>query len=437
MKLLTKEEITTDLTRLLGKVTAGWTPLPSDEATALDSLLGVQHVQQETSSRVVALIRFDKGSVSALACTPSRPLHDRDLQFIRKLVGVFNHDVQSIGDLHRAREAWSSLSRTRFQRTIARVSPFSTLSFVTSLSTFEAATRQTYEGRLFTGGVVFTKMLPPFAAEAGDRFIPFTESLSFQDALLAEKWVKPLLSSGDLALVAVGRSSRIAGVVDCTQPVGSSSNNAPHNRLRGLYEFLSPGRLVVTSSASGDIYTSLPNGLTFTMSQGRWRYEDLDGFRDLLVQHLPFDVAVAIMRLALDASFERSGALYVFLKDGSSVEDVVPDHSNINRVAAPLRNTASGLMISSASARRVIAAAARADGAAILDRDGKVLDVACMVAEPNKSARDQHGLTELKRFSGARTTAAWNASFSGLSIKISEDGPIEVFAAGNLLSRIG
>jgi hypothetical protein len=46
-------------------------------------------------------------------------------------------------------------------------------------------------------------------------------------------------------------------------------------------------------------------------------------------------------------------------------------------------------------------------------------------------------IIKLKRFSGARSTAAWNASLYGIAIKVSEDGPINIYRYGKLKSHIG
>ena len=46
-------------------------------------------------------------------------------------------------------------------------------------------------------------------------------------------------------------------------------------------------------------------------------------------------------------------------------------------------------------------------------------------------------VTQLERFSGARTRAAWNASFTGIAIKISQDGPVQIYREDWLRAEIG
>jgi DNA integrity scanning protein DisA with diadenylate cyclase activity len=60
-----------------------------------------------------------------------------------------------------------------------------------------------------------------------------------------------------------------------------------------------------------------------------------------------------------------------------------------------------------------------------------------MIGQPTDTKLKQAGLAKLERFSGARSTAAWNASIYGIAIKVSEDGPISIFRQGKLIAQIG
>ena len=81
--------------------------------------------------------------------------------------------------------------------------------------------------------------------------------------------------------------------------------------------------------------------------------------------------------------------------------------------------------------------AANVDGAILVDRLGKIIDVGCMIRHADSVVLREEGIEDAPTFAGARTTAAWNASFYGLAIKVSEDGPISIFRRGKQLVRIG
>lgn len=76
-------------------------------------------------------------------------------------------------------------------------------------------------------------------------------------------------------------------------------------------------------------------------------------------------------------------------------------------------------------------------GALVIDKKGKVIDVACMISDPSDEELRSNGLSSRERFSGARSTAAWNASIFGLALKVSEDGPVTVYRKGKRVLQIG
>lgn len=391
--------------------------------------------EDESGALVVGLRRDD--IAAALRCTPLHAPEDRDIQFLKSLVRLFSHDLQPVEDLRRHREIWTSLRGTRFVRAIAHASAFSTDPLVAWLADFEAASGRTYESQPFSGSVIFTKQLEWVAKPVEGAFVKFRDPLQFADAMLKEKWVRPLLASGEVALVALGHSARVVGVVAFSYESSTPSDFAPHERLSGLYRYLAPGTMAVTRSANGDTFISLPNGLTFTKSQGQWRHRANGVLEEVLAERLDKDVSASILRLAMNLSFDRGGALFVILDPDSEITSLVPDHEAPDRVGRSLRGSVAGLSIRSGFERQVIGAIAHIDGAVVLDSDGVVVDAACMIAEPAPEAMARFGTSSLRRFPGARTTAAWSASFSGVAVKVSEDGPIEIYIAGELRARTG
>lgn len=427
-----------DLKREVSAIVPGWYEFPNGKLPAIRATANSRsHLTVDADGQLVVLIQSSDATIIAIACRPEHPLSERNLRFLNQVVRLFGSDLQTVGDLLRGREVWDALASSRFPRLIARISAFKTARFLHWLAALEVATGQTYEGRPLTGNVVFTKQLEWITGKAGTAYVPFRRHVLFEAAMQSEKWVRPLLASGELALVVMSIAKKVTGVVVCDTTLGNTSLSAPHERLGGFYKYLGPGTAVVSASEHRDIFVSLPNGLTFAKSQGTWRFQDHEALATALEARLAPAVARSALRLALNASYDRSGALLVFLEDSSKAGSVVPDHANPRRVARSLRESVSGLSILSSSDSRVIGAAARADGAVVFDRNGQVVDAACMITEPSAAMVTAAGLPTLQRFSGARTTAAWNASVSGTAIKVSEDGPIEVYSRGQSIARMG
>src|SRR5690606_2600237 len=110
-------------------------------------------------------------------------------------------------------------------------------------------------------------------------------------------------------------------------------------------------------------------------------------------------------RLLLNLAFDRQGALIFIHDNASELKEIIPDFDIRKKVNGTLRNTVNGLNISEKKQRKVIQSSAKVDGALIINNDGIVLDVACMIGQPTEAKLKQLGLKKLERFSGARSTA--------------------------------
>jgi DNA integrity scanning protein DisA with diadenylate cyclase activity len=181
----------------------------------------------------------------------------------------------------------------------------------------------------------------------------------------------------------------------------------------------------------------LPNGSVFHKTQGRWHYLNYKATFSLLSDRLEKEIATSILRIALDLSYERRGALLCILKQREAIQKMIPDHEKKNRANLALRKSVKGLNINETNQMQIIAAAATADGALVVDSEGIVLDAACMVGDPSLTDVQAVGQTHLQRMPGARSTAAWNASIYGIAIKVSEDGPITIYENGELIGQLG
>lgn len=428
-------DIAKELADVLDKVVHGW---------SVDQIAGSrsQHQRIGFSERggqhfEAWLVSDNQEKTAILSCSAETPISPDEVRLMRKISSVFNADLQVVGNVSVAQDLWRALGETRFLRAAARLSTFSTEPLLRWMSAFEAATRQTYEGNQFTGSVVLATNLINFRQHAKEWFHPFSRELGFEQALLKEKWLKPFLQEGEFALVSISRRGRISGFVDTSVVWPNAKVQAPTDALAGLYGYLGPGTSILTAPPTGDIRFVLSNGVTFVKSQGEWRYPTWRSLSEILDRRLGTEIAGHALRLVVNASYMRRGSLYIFLDDGVSPSDVVPDYLRSDRVASLLRSTLAGGIISLHPQRRILQAASRIDGAIIFDHRGQILDVASMVAEPKQTALEAVGLTSLVRFAGARSTAAWNASVRGLAIKVSDDGPVDAYEHGQLVFHSG
>lgn len=369
---------------------------------------------------------------------PMQPPHPIDLKFANAYVRVFNEDLKVAPTLLRHQEIWATLSSSRVPRAIARLTAFSTAPFLEWLSTMEAAASLRYEGMPFRSIALMSKQPEWISGPVGEGYVAFSKPLSFSKAILEEKWIQAISASTEIGLHGLGHSGNIVGIIGIPKDVSATSSEIVlPSELQPIAALVRPGTMAFVCAPNGDLYVVLPSGAVFVKSQGSWHFQNFSSFQSLLSQHIPRAIARHLLRLMLDLSYKRSGALLCIPKDPSCMKELVPDHTLPRRANIDLRKAVTGLKVDRAVQRPLLLAAAAIDGATVLSDSGDVLDVACMVGEPSASALASSGHTQLRRFAGARSTAAWNASIFGLGIKVSEDGPISVFSRGSLIGQLG
>lgn len=376
--------------------------------------------------------------VTTLAIQIATPLGltPHELALLRVFTKVFDTDIASAPRMGRDLEAWQSLRQTRLARVISRLASFRTSFFTRCLHIMEGARELTYEGQAFATRLLVANESAHIAMVAGDRFRPLKNRLSLETAIFDEKWVRAFTSQGTIALVATVRRSTVAGVVIVPEAATTPSEHL-HASIGQVEGFVRDGVAMIAATQNGDIWVRLGNGMAFLRRRSQWQYFDMHRVERLLVPHLAPALIHALLRLALDASFDRRGALFGILEDPSMLRELVPDQARSTRSNKGLRELVAGLDAIDPAHRSLVRNAAMIDGAVFLDSRGIVLDAACIAVEPTQARREALGVTRWPSHAGARTTAARNISVHGVAIKVSEDGPISVFLKGAMIIEIG
>jgi hypothetical protein len=361
---------------------------------------------------------------------------ERDAAIAGILIRVFNSDVAAAPAFGRHSETWSSLQQTRIIRVIARLTTFNTDLFLRSLRMVEGARELTYEGKPFATRLLVTRVLKHIAEPAGKRFVRLSTPLPIGTALLGEKWARALTMSGSVALVVLAQRQLVSGVVVLPDQAPQRPSSL-HSSFSYLEDLVVDGVALIVATPTGDIWVRLSNGMTFLRRRSRWQYIDLEPVQAMIARHSTPDVAAAMLRMALDASFERRGALLAVIDDPAFVSELVPDHPHKNRSNRGLRDIVHGLDITEPMHAPLLRGASEVDGAILLAPDGKVLDAGCLVVDPPVERIQSLNMGRWRSHPGARSTAARNCSAYGVALKISEDGPISVFEGGRLRLEIG
>ncbi len=391
----------------------------------------------ETSSQLlVPLVDPSTNNLLAgLKLAFDRPLDKTETQVARALTRVFNADIKTAPRLEADRELWLSLQQTRFSRAIGRYASFGTDIVVRWLRSIENATTLKYEGKSFSIRLLICRKADHATCSGLFSLVSFTQPVPALKALFGTKWIRALSQSEDISLLALTSNVSIVGVLRPVQASEADITLAPHVSLAALCGASFSKALAIVASPSGDLFAVCPNGGTFLKRQGHWHFLNYAAITSLLQRHLGCH-ANLLAQMALNLAYERRGALFVVLREGTLASDLVPDSRLAGRANEELREFASTLSLSSDDCS-IIQDIAAIDGAVVIAADGSVIDCACMVSRPEQAALKRVGLTTVQQFDGARTTAAWNASIHGLAVKISEDGPITFWEDGLLVLSVG
>ncbi|MDL2261108.1 diadenylate cyclase [Methanimicrococcus sp. OttesenSCG-928-J09] len=366
-----------------------------------------------------------------------------DLIFGDHFCQVFNDDITIIPVQEKHSEVWMTLKQSQFSRAIAKFSSFSTNPMIKWLQIAENSTHLQYENKPFTFCMLMAKKKECILQTLSDSFMPFTQPVPFEKGIMEEKWIRGSMSENTVGIAGYGENGDIFGMFTMPEPtlteeeIEQNTLLAPHEDLIPLIARMPPKTFIMMTSENGSIYVILPKRTLFHKTQGKWHYVNYSTIHITLSKFVEKHIALSILRLVLDLSYERKGTLIFIPENEEILDEIIPDYCQSERVNETLRNTVKGLNVTHKIHRKIIMAAAKVDGAVVISKNGEVLDVSCMIGEPDEIRLNEHGLKNLEVLPGARSTAAWNASIYGIAVKVSDDGPISIYRHGKLITYVG
>lgn len=290
---------------------------------------------------------------------------------------------------------------------------------------------QTYENKSLTFGCI----IDPDAQRTA------TADKVFPGDLLARKRYRAL-SDGYYTTYIVNGDGKILRYKD----LPSNTATAPPRSFfpewcRDMAVMSQGKRLGISLTRHGDILIFSTGSLRFTYHFGQWQYWNHTHIIDILRNHsraqsvstdITSRVVRAIYRAAVAASFRRTGALFVLLKNKQTLRDVVRNGDALNdgnrsSLDSIFDSALPGRTIQSMP-RNVAVELSALDGGMVIANNGSLLAYGA-VLEPKKKGR-------ASREEGSRTKAAIGASMYGLALKVSSDGDISCYVKGRRVFRI-
>jgi len=285
-----------------------------------------------------------------------------------------------------------------------------------------------YEDKRCSSGFYYTEDIPGFLDKIGQTnflFYPFEKPLDFYfgmfDAPASFRYV-----DGRNSYYVVDRELNLHGIVRLRDPDSYSLVSRLRNRhLRGLLEDMPGNPWVAFVGLREEVYVIVNPDLQLKWNRNHWLLRD----RDLIFRVLDrFGLEHSLQELFVSLLFALSeggiGASILIPDDPQRLPKAVGkiDHTDIGN---HLRRMIQKSSIVDLNATNSLLGILGSDGLTTISREGVIL-----------SCGDIIDITEaalLRSQGGGRSQAGIAASFFGLSIKISQNGPLSFYFHGQLL----
>jgi len=224
---------------------------------------------------------------------------------------------------------------------------------------------------------------------------------------------------------------QVAGVVR----IGSSTVKSNVERLtqRELFSVVSragSGAFAITVNEASEIEVLTSPAKLLVRRKGGWAIFDPDIFRSFLADSIDPTSADDLLWTVYALSKSRHGTVILIHNRGpkqlaSLKKGSVGGDDPVGRL---LVNGVKGQTITDLKQSGTLLRILSADGITVISRSGKLIETGFII--------DTSHVMEVVT-GGGRTTAASAASFFGKVIKVSQDGPIELYDSGRLIYRFG
>jgi len=221
----------------------------------------------------------------------------------------------------------------------------------------------------------------------------------------------------------------IKGTIGLNAPgPGDQIEQLAHRETQNLLSKAGEGSFAIYVNNSSEIEIVLDTDKILVWRKGYWGLYDPDIMREFLagwldkrsIEHLVWTVyALSKSRHGMVVLVADDDALDVLRKGSVGGRDPLS-----RALLRHVRGKKIGLLKRSGELSRILSS----DGLTVINRKGELLDAGVIV--------DTSKVGDLVT-GGGRTTAATSASHFGCVIKVSEDGPVELYKAGQSLYRFG
>ncbi len=286
-----------------------------------------------------------------------------------------------------------------------------------------------YEGSPATCGFVIRwNDSSGFSRSKTWRHTKFESPIALDDDFWASPLAYRLVDGNRSFYICRGKSNLrtfdITGVVNLSQgAIGDAFDRLNHEHVRPVLEKAGSNAIALIVNSQSEVEVVRPDGVIFVWRSGNWSIHDPSLYRDFVSGSAEApDFVTQLPKILYGLSKARHGAA-ILVPD--SIEDLPVKISSVGgKSDFPVRllKTIEGRSIRSLRDAGALFGMLSSDGLTIVSGDGTVHRTGWIIK-----------ITKSKSASGGgRTAAAVSASMKGRAFKVSEDGPVQLYAMKRL-----
>jgi len=394
--------------------------------------------EKEDRTEISSRLRIDKATYRFRATRKDIPFTETEKKFILELLAAFEKLFSGFTRKEYAAHFRTALMTSLTDIAVARYIRadsqgvfWPTQSLIQLLKNLSY---QRYEGSpATTGFIVYRNKLDDFKAGLEKTRYSWLDLGEDRQRISEDFFRNPLsyrFVDGARALFVCDIRMNVKGTIRTGSPVARDSIEQLANRETvSLLSNAGAGAFAIYVNKSSELEIILDTDQFLVWRNGFWAIYDPDIFRGFLdkslekrsIDHLTWSI------YALSKS--RHGTVVLVCDDNADLDALrkgsVGGRDPLSRaLIRHVRGTKLGTLKRSGDLTRILSS----DGLTVINRRGELLDAGVII--------DTSQVSDLVT-GGGRTTAATSASHFGHVIKVSEDGPVELFRNGRRLYRFG
>ncbi len=293
---------------------------------------------------------------------------------------------------------------------------------------------QRYEGKPATTGFLVHRTTEPAlkktVKDRGHTIIPLQPHQNISPTFLDNPITYRFIDGNNLFFITTIQMQVIGLLRTAANAVQTDIERLTQREIFSLVKRSGSGAFAITVNEASEIEVLISPAKIFVRRRGVWAVFDPEIFRSFLSGSIEVSAVDDLLWTVYAVSKLRHGTVILIhegtprhlstLKKGSVGGD--------DPVGRLLTGHVKGQTIAELKANGTLLRILSSDGMTVLDKAGKLLETGFII--------DTSHAREMVT-GGGRTTAAIAASFFGKVIKVSQDGPIELYHDGKLIYRFG